>query len=152
MTFFDDTLKYAEANYCVDQSRVFAIGMSAGAWMSIILGCERANVIRAHAQVSGGLPMFIHPGVDCKGSVAALFVHDTGDPSNTINGGYAARDRVCAWIAAVDAACRGIPRHARRTRIAGPDTPSCGAKPPARATIAKTTSPRRAIWKFFSQF
>ena len=94
MTLFDDTLKFAEANYCVDQARVFAIGYSAGSWMSIILGCNRADVVRAHAQVSGGLPMFIRPGVDCRGSVGALFIHDRDDPMNTINGGLAARDRV----------------------------------------------------------
>ena len=93
VTFFDDTLKFAEANYCVDQSRVFAIGYSAGSWMSIILGCMRSDVVRAHAQVSGGLPMFIRPGVDCRGSVAALFIHDLQDPQNTILGGIAARDR-----------------------------------------------------------
>ena len=46
---FDALVTWAEGNLCVDQARIFAIGFSSGSWMTNILGCERANVIRARA-------------------------------------------------------------------------------------------------------
>ncbi len=152
VTLFDDTLKYAEANYCVDQSRVFAMGYSAGSWMSIILGCERANVVRAHAQVSGGLPMFIRPGADCTGNMPALLIHDATDPTNTINGGIAARDRLLR-----------VDRCGASTEPWGP-TPCVayrGCKVGFPVVWCETTGNGHgrqdnlapaAIWQFFSQF
>jgi len=92
--FFDQILNYVETNYCVDEERIFATGDSSGAWMSIVLGCQRANVVRAHSQTAGGLPIAIRPATDCKGPEAALFIHDTLDGNNTINGGRQARDRL----------------------------------------------------------
>ncbi len=152
VTLFDDTLKYAEANYCVDQSRVFAMGYSAGSWMSIILGCERASVVRAHAQVSGGLPIFIRPGVDCTGNMPALLIHDATDPTNTINGGIAARDRLLR-----------VDRCDSATQPWGP-TPCVayqGCKAGFPVVWCETTGKGHdrqdnlapaAIWQFFSQF
>ena len=152
VTFFDDALKYAEANYCVDQSRVFAIGYSAGAWMSIILGCERSDVVRAHAQVSGGLPMFIHPGVDCKGSVAALFVHDTTDPQNTINGGYAARDRVLRMDRCGTSTMPWAPAPCQAYQECRPGYPVVWCETTGKGHDRQDNLAPAAIWKFFSQF
>jgi len=152
VTFFDDTLKYAEANYCVDQSRVFAIGYSAGAWMAIILGCDRSDVIRAHAQVSGGLPMFIRPGVDCKGNVAALFVHDTTDPQNTINGGYAARDRVLRMDRCGTTTMPWDTAPCKAYQECKPGYPVVWCETNGKGHDRQDTLAPAAIWKFFSQF
>ena len=152
VTFFDDTLKYAEDNYCVDQSRVFAIGHSAGSWMSIILGCNRANVLRAHAQVSGGMPIFIRPGADCNGNMAALLIHDTGDPTNTINGGYAARDRLLR-VDRCDPTTKPWPSASQCVEYQGckPGFPVVWCETKGKGHGRQDDLAPAAIWKFFSQ-
>jgi poly(3-hydroxybutyrate) depolymerase len=88
---FDALVQWAEANLCVDTARIFSIGFSSGSWMTNILGCQRADVIRAKANVSGGLTMAIRPAIDCKGNVAGIFLHDSSDTQNSIAGGMYAR-------------------------------------------------------------
>ncbi len=88
---FDALVQWAEANLCIDKARIFSIGFSSGSWMSNILGCQRADVIRGKANVSGGLTMAIKPAVDCKGNVAGIFLHDSSDTQNSIAGGMYAR-------------------------------------------------------------
>jgi hypothetical protein len=152
VTLFDDTLGYAEQNYCVDQSRVFAIGYSAGSWMSIILGCVRSQVIRAHAQVSGGLPMFIRPGVDCPGSVAALFIHDEEDPMNTILGGIAARDRVLRIDHCGSDTMPWAPAPCELYTSCKPDFPVVWCETMGQGHDRQDNLAPGAMWKFFSQF
>jgi poly(3-hydroxybutyrate) depolymerase len=152
VTLFDDVLAYAEANYCVDESRIFAIGYSAGAWMSIILGCERAGIVRAHAQVSGGLPMFIRPGADCRGSVAALFIHDTGDPTNTVNGGIAARDRVLRMDGCGTATVPWAPAPCAAYQECKPGFPVVWCPTTGKGHDRQDSFAPAPIWKFLSQF
>jgi polyhydroxybutyrate depolymerase len=90
ITFFDEMVKAAETDYCVDKSRIFGAGYSSGSWMMNLLGCARGNVLRAQANVSGGLPGL--PA--CTGQVAAIFIHDQDDTTNVIAGGMMARDRI----------------------------------------------------------
>ncbi len=90
ITFFDDMVKAAETDYCVDKSRIFGAGYSSGSWMMNLLGCARANVLRAQANVSGGVPGL--PA--CVGPIAGIFIHDENDTTNVIAGGIAARDRL----------------------------------------------------------
>jgi len=149
---FDDTLKYAEANYCVDQSRVFAMGYSAGSWMSIILGCERGGTVRAHAQVSGGLPMFIRPGADCRGNVAALFIHDTLDPTNTYNGGVAARDRVLRVDRCGSDTMPWAPAPCQAYQGCKAGFPVVWCATTGNGHDRQDSLAPAAIWKFFSQF
>ena len=91
---FDALLTEIENTFCIDKNRVFADGFSSGAWMAMMLGCQRANVIKAHGQGAGGLPISIRPAVDCKGPVAALFSHGTADDQNHIHGSRQDRDRL----------------------------------------------------------
>jgi poly(3-hydroxybutyrate) depolymerase len=91
MTVFDALVVWAEDNLCVDQARIFAIGFSSGSWMTNILGCERPNILRAKANVSGGLTGAIVPSRDCKGPVAGIFLHDASDTQNPIADGMYAR-------------------------------------------------------------
>jgi poly(3-hydroxybutyrate) depolymerase len=151
VTFFDDALAYAEANYCVDESRVFAIGYSAGAWMSIILGCERANVIRAHAQVSGGLSMFVRPG-ECRGSVGAMFIHDLGDPTNTVNGGIAGRDRVVRMNQCGTATMPYDPAPCVSYQQCKPGYPVIWCPTMGKGHDRQDSFAPAPIWKFLSQF
>jgi polyhydroxybutyrate depolymerase len=152
VTLFDDTLKYAEANYCVDQARVFAMGYSAGSWMSIILGCNRADVIRAHAQVSGGLPMFIRPGVDCRGNMPALLIHDATDPTNTINGGIAARDRLLRVDRCDTTTVPWGPAPCVEYQSCKPGFPVVWCETTGKGHDRQDNLAPAAMWKFFSQF
>ena len=151
LPFFDDTLKYAEDNYCVDENRIFAIGYSAGSWMAIILGCERADIIRAHAQVSGGLPIFERPS-DCRGSVASLYIHDNTDGSNNIGGGIAARDRSLRIDGCGDTTMPWDPAPCKAYQGCKPGYPVVWCETTGKGHDRQDSLAPGAIWKFFSQF
>jgi polyhydroxybutyrate depolymerase len=69
----------------IDPGRVFATGMSAGAFMTNRLACDRADLVIAIAPVSGTLGA----GVGCAPSrpVAVLETHGTADPVVPYDGG-----------------------------------------------------------------
>jgi poly(3-hydroxybutyrate) depolymerase len=93
VAFFDEMLKVVEANYCVDQNRIFTSGHSSGSWLSNVLGCQRSNILRAQGNISGALP-----GLDMSKcltqSIAGMLIHDQDDPENDVAGGIEARDRL----------------------------------------------------------
>jgi poly(3-hydroxybutyrate) depolymerase len=151
LPFFDATLAYAKDNYCVDENRVFAIGHSAGSWMAIILGCERADVVRAHAQVSGGLPIFERPS-DCKGSVASLYLHDNTDGSNTIYGGYAGRDRSLRIDQCSDMSVPWDPAPCQEYQGCKPGYPVVFCETTGKGHDRQDDLAPKAFWKFFQQF
>ncbi len=72
-------------DYGIDPGRVFATGMSAGAFMATRLGCERADVVSAIAPVAGTLGS----AFPCAPSrpVSVMEVHGTADPVVPFNGG-----------------------------------------------------------------
>ncbi len=87
--FFDALLAQVESDYCVDEDRVFATGHSSGGFFSNSLGCQRGDVLRAIAPVSGGGP-FGRP--TCRGEVAVFLAHGTADPTVPFATGQASRD------------------------------------------------------------
>ncbi|WP_293237449.1 PHB depolymerase family esterase [Mycolicibacterium sp.] len=72
-------------DYGIPPGRVFATGMSAGAFMANRLACDRADVIAAVAPVAGTLGS----GVPCSPSrpVSVLQFHGTADPVVPFAGG-----------------------------------------------------------------
>jgi poly(3-hydroxybutyrate) depolymerase len=92
LAFFDSMLESIEKHYCVDSSRVFSYGFSAGGYFTNFLACERGNVLRASAAVAGGPSR----AGDCRGTAAAWFLHDTDDDTVPIAEGRAALERVLA--------------------------------------------------------
>ena len=72
-------------DYGIDRGRVFATGISAGAFMANRLACDRADVIAAIAPVAGTLGT----GVPCGPSrpVSVLESHGTADPVVPFDGG-----------------------------------------------------------------
>lgn len=92
VAFFDAMLLAVGNAYCVDKSRVFAVGYSSGGWMCNLLGCVRPGVLRGYGVVAGGLG---GGGKACAPEgVAAWFLHDQDDPENAISGNQRARDRL----------------------------------------------------------
>jgi polyhydroxybutyrate depolymerase len=72
-------------DYGINQGRVFATGISAGAFMANRLACDRADVVAAIAPVAGTLGA----GVPCNPSraVSVLESHGTADPVVPYDGG-----------------------------------------------------------------
>ena len=93
--FFDAMLAYVEQNYCVDTSRIFALGASSGGIFSNMLGCFRGDVLRAIAPSSG---MTWQQG-GCKGDVAVMIIcgaQDTYNPCDDAKNGAASETAV--WV------------------------------------------------------
>src|SRR5690606_12526669 len=80
VVFFDAMLEALTEGLCVDESRVFAAGHSAGGYFTNVLGCQRSDVLRAIAPVAGGGP-FGHTGgaPSCVGPVSAWIAHAEDD-------------------------------------------------------------------------
>jgi polyhydroxybutyrate depolymerase len=92
LPFVDAMVADLSETYCVDPARVFATGHSYGGYMSNLVGCQRGDVVRAIAPVSGGLLTSA-----CDDPVAAWLAHGNADTTVGESQGIAARDR---WITA----------------------------------------------------
>ena len=89
--YFNQALKEVEAKYCVDRSKLFIEGFSSGSWLTNLIGCVDGDVIRGQGNASGCM-QGAHP--TCKGPVAYIAGHDTGDPNNSYQCGSDNRDRM----------------------------------------------------------
>jgi polyhydroxybutyrate depolymerase len=84
LAFVDRLLDELGEQLCIDTSRVYAAGLSNGAFMSSALACARAERFAAVAPVAGVL----HPeGCEPTRPVPVLAFHGTADPILLFNGG-----------------------------------------------------------------
>ena len=74
-------------NYCVDNARIFSVGMSYGGIMSNTLGCSMGDTFRAIAPQSGS-----GPRGTCVGQVAVWISHGNTDETVGFTQGTASRD------------------------------------------------------------
>ena len=88
LAFVDAMLAQFESQLCIDKSRVFSVGFSMGAIMTITIGCNRPDVFRAIAPMSGSLPSPCPTGQP----IAYWASHGTNDTTIPIANGQAARD------------------------------------------------------------
>lgn len=88
LPFVDAMVKQFEAELCIDKSRIFSTGFSMGAIMTLTLGCNRADVFRGIAPMSGRLP------TSCPNTqpLAYWSSHGTSDTTIRPADGEAARD------------------------------------------------------------
>jgi poly(3-hydroxybutyrate) depolymerase len=90
--FFEALVSEIESKYCVDTSRVFATGISAGGIFTNFVGCWYGDILRAIAPVASEKPWSTPhnspANMLCTGTVAAMVIHGTNDPysSYTTNG------------------------------------------------------------------
>jgi polyhydroxybutyrate depolymerase len=77
-------LDAVEAATCVDESRVYATGLSNGAMMTSVLACTLAERLAAVAPVSG---VMMPDGCNPELPVPVLTFHGTADPILLFNGG-----------------------------------------------------------------
>jgi len=96
--FMRDTIEQISANVCIDPRRVYVTGMSGGARMASLLGCQMADRIAAIAPVSGlraGLPSTENPAqpdpASCQPQrpLPIVTFHGTDDHTNPYDGGGA---------------------------------------------------------------
>ncbi len=87
LALFDAVVARISSLYCIDRTRVFAVGHSLGAWYANSLGCARGDVLRAIGTIAGSIR---RPG--CRGGVAALLFHNPRDRHVRYRYGLAARD------------------------------------------------------------
>jgi polyhydroxybutyrate depolymerase len=88
LVYMEKVLDEVEAARCVDTSRVYATGLSNGAFLSSTVACALSNRFAAVAPVSG-----VTFGEDCKPTrhVPVLTFHGTADPILLFNGGVGPR-------------------------------------------------------------
>ena len=89
LAFADAMLAKFEAELCIDKNRVFSAGFSAGAMMTVTLGCARGDVFRGIAVMSGSTQLGCATGTH---PVAYWASHGTMDTTVPIASGEAARD------------------------------------------------------------
>jgi polyhydroxybutyrate depolymerase len=80
------------ARYCIDEARIFSVGMSEGGAMSNRVGCALGDELLGIAAIAGS-----GPSVTCVGQVAAFIVHGTDDQVVHFTEGEASRDH---WLLA----------------------------------------------------
>jgi polyhydroxybutyrate depolymerase len=92
VNFAKALVTWVNGNFCVDESRLFATGMSYGGMMSNTLGCQMPDVFRAIGVMSGAL--FTGYGQTCVNHpIAAWFTHGDADTTVAISGDITARDQ-----------------------------------------------------------
>ena len=74
VTFLRDLIAHLARTYCIDTDRVFAAGMSNGAFMAALAGCKLPEIagIAMVAGTSG-------PSTPCRGPVPVIAFHGTAD-------------------------------------------------------------------------
>src|SRR5450432_2188213 len=96
--YFGALHKAIEDAYCVDKSREFYSGYSSGGWLAQQLGCWFPDVLRAQANVTGGIPPIINanPSYCVQHPIAYFSIHNNPDPSNAFQGSVDGAKRVFA--------------------------------------------------------
>jgi poly(3-hydroxybutyrate) depolymerase len=99
LAFFQALVSDVESRYCIDTSRVFATGISAGGIFTNFVGCWSGDILRGIAPVASMKPWSTPnsaANARCIGDVAAMVIHGTNDPySDYTTDGIGARD---FWI------------------------------------------------------
>ncbi len=85
VSFFNQMLDQMGSKYSVDSSRIYAIGLSEGGFMSMRMGCALSDRVAAVATVGAAMPktMICLPGRP----VAAMMIDGTSDPVVPYGGG-----------------------------------------------------------------
>ena len=84
---FDELLRLAKSYYCIDETKVFAVGHSLGGYFAASLGCARGKDLRAVALLGGGIQLG-----QCTARTAALVLHNPNDHLVPVFEGEKARD------------------------------------------------------------
>lgn len=81
-------------HFNIDPNRVYATGISNGAYFSYRLGCELSDIIVAIAPVAGTMPEIISSRCNPVHPLAVIISHGTKDPYAVYEGGKTAEGRI----------------------------------------------------------
>ena len=88
VSFFNQLCDYMINNYSVDETKIYATGISNGGFMSSRLGCELSNRIAAIAVDAATIEATtIAPNCNPGRPVPAIYIHGTTDPLVPFTGG-----------------------------------------------------------------
>ncbi|MBK6459804.1 MAG: hypothetical protein IPF92_02165 [Myxococcales bacterium] len=154
--FFDALMRELSDTLCLDATRFFAVGTSAGAYFANQLACGRGGVLRAIAAHAGGGPFQTPGDYDAAGHlicptppVAAAIFHGLADTSVSPTEGEKAVRHWSFWNG-----CDAARQPAAPTPCEGPK--GC-QRPVLVCTVpgqghAVWGPGRQATWDFFAQF
>lgn len=144
LAFVDAMVAKFETQLCVDKKRIFSVGFSMGAIMTLHIACNRSDVFRAVAPMSGQLPSPCPAG----NPIAYWSSHGTNDTTISPSQGQAARDEF-------------VKRNHCTSQASSPDADNCvtyqgcdQGYPVAWCTFSGQHEPARfagpAIWQFLA--
>ncbi len=144
LAFVDAMVAKFETQLCVDKKRIFSVGFSMGAIMTLHIACNRSDVFRAVAPMSGQLPSPCPAG----NPIAYWSSHGTNDTTIPPSQGQAARDEF-------------VKRNHCTSQTSSPDADNCvtyqgcdQGYPVAWCTFSGQHEPARfagpAIWQFLA--
>ena len=136
-------------SYCIDEKRIFSVGMSYGGIMSNTLGCQMGGIFRAIAPMAGSGPSRFG-GNTCTGQVAAWLAHGTQDTVVTFAAGQASRDFWRGANHCSDASVPASPAACVSYEGCDPGFPVHWCQFDGGHTIPSFSG--QAIWNFFLQF
>ncbi|OAI42468.1 hypothetical protein AYO38_03035 [bacterium SCGC AG-212-C10] len=171
--FVDDLIVELGRSFCIDTQRIYATGLSNGAFMSSRLGCVLSDRIAAIAPVAG----VYNPVEHCGRPMPVLAFHGTADSVVPFDGGLmlrmvpygGARRGISGWAEANG--CSEAIEVVRLTDHVTRETHSSCTSPadlivvdggghtwpgafdvPALGPVTKEISAAELIWTFFAQF
>jgi polyhydroxybutyrate depolymerase len=150
IAFVRAMLDWLRSSYCIDEERIFSVGMSYGGIMSNTIGCQLGDVFRAIAPMSGSGPRFFGGASSCLGQVAAWLSHGNMDTVVTFESGVASRDH---WLESNHCTTEAVPVAPEGcVAYQGCDDghPVHWCEFDGGHTVPAFAS--EAIWNFFSQF
>ncbi len=121
--FVGELIKRSQAQYTIDQKRIYVCGMSQGAFAAYAIGCELSSVVAAIAPVNGIL--FTKP--KSADPISVLIINGTDDQGIPFNGAAASEETgdlaipsvaeaVAVWVA--HNGCSKEPKKTMRENIA----------------------------------
>lgn len=103
--FISTLIDHVSQELNVDETRIYATGISNGAMMSCRLACELSHKIAAVAMVAGTMPGELYPHCSPSSPVSVVVMDGTGDPSIVWEGGQvraektlSVYDTVLFWV------------------------------------------------------